>query len=627
MTLRTRILLTVAPLLLLTAALGGADAVLLVHISGRIDAILRDNLRSVDYMADLDDALDGIDDSFQLTLLGRDGGRARYDEEWGRFREQQASEERNVTVPNEERARVDELAALATAYRQAGDRFHASPSADQYFGSRGEEGLAGRYRQIHEVARQIRLLNEREMRHASAGAQRAATAWCLGLAGGLAVTALLAGLLAWTTVRAVLGPLRVLARTAEAVGAGDFERTVPEGHDEVGQVARAFNGMTRQLLDYQRSQSARLQRAQRTAQAVLDSFPDPILVVEPGGGVEMANPAARRVLGVTAQDRGDRPPAGPATPPAAAWQPPAALRRPLAEALQRQQPFRTESFDETVDFRPDGEERAYLPQVLPIRDPAGETLGAAVVLSDVTRFRLMDQIKSNLAATLSHELKTPLACVRLNLHLLLERTVGPLTARQAELLVDARDNAERLLKTIEHLLALARLEHGGGALQLQPEAPGVLLRAAADELRPRAAAERIDIVVEDCEGLPAVGVDRQRFGHALNNLLDNALTYTEAGGRITLSAAPAGEGSVRFSVADAGIGIPPEHLAHVFEKFFRVPGRSRGRGTGLGLAIVREIVIAHHGQITCASRPGEGTVFTLTLPVWPGAGRDELRPP
>jgi len=88
MTLRTRILLTLAPLLLLTAALGGADAVLLSHISARIDAILRDNLRSVDYMADLKDALDEIDDSFRLTLLGREGGRARYEEGWGKFQEQ-----------------------------------------------------------------------------------------------------------------------------------------------------------------------------------------------------------------------------------------------------------------------------------------------------------------------------------------------------------------------------------------------------------------------------------------------------------------------------------------------------------------------------------------------------------
>ena len=137
------------------------------------------------------------------------------------------------------------------------------------------------------------------MKKASDDAQRLAVAWCLGLAGGLAVTALLAGLLAWTTLRAVLGPLRELARTAEAVGAGNLNLVVAAADDEVGQAARAFNQMIRQLRDYRQSHSARLLRAQRTGQAVLDSFPDPILVVDPGGAVEMANPAARRVLGVS----------------------------------------------------------------------------------------------------------------------------------------------------------------------------------------------------------------------------------------------------------------------------------------------------------------------------------------
>src|SRR5262249_23207783 len=146
--------------------------------------------------------------------------------------------------------------------------------------------------------------------------------------------------------------------------------------------------------------------------------------------------------------------------------------------------------------------------------------------------------------------------------------------------------------------------------EVQPEDPEALLQAAAEEVRARAAEKRVEVVVE-AEKLPAVGGDRQRFGHALNNLLDNALTYTNPGGRITLSATAADAGSVAFTVADTGIGIPAEHVPHLFEKFFRVPGRSRGRGTGLGLAIVREIAVAHHGEIACTSYPGEGTVFTL----------------
>ena len=625
MTLRTRLLLTVAPLLLLTAGLGAADAVLLYHMGRSIDDILRDNLRSVDYMDDLNIALDDVDDAMRLALLGRDGARLQYANAWTRLRRQEDLEKHNITILPKEKDLVDELAGQIEAYRVAGDRFFDAPSADLYFGQAGDGGLRTRFRTVRETAVEIRNLNEQEMQKASSGAQRAAAAWCLWLAGGLAVTFALVVLLSRTTLRTVLGPLRELAQTAEAVGAGNLNQVIPEAGDEVGQVARAFNKMTRQLRDYRQSHSARLLRVQRTGQAVLDSFPDPILVVDPSGQVEMANPAARRVLGVTGQQAANQAREGQPAPSAELWQPPESLRQPLAGALQKQQGFFTQAFDQAVSFRLDGEDRAYLPQILPIRDPYGNTLGAAVVLNDVTRFRLLDQIKSNLAATVSHELKTPLTGVRLALHLLLEETVGPLTPKQTELLVDARDNAERLLNTIEHLLALARLEHGGETVRPQPEEPRALLHAAADALRPRAEAKRVEVKVEDAEGLPMVGVDAQRFGHALSNLLDNALNVTEEGGKITLSAAAVGEDRVRFSIADTGLGIPPEYVPHVFEKFFRVPGRSQGRGTGLGLAIVREIVTAHHGEVACESQPGRGTVFTLILPIWSEKGREEER--
>src|SRR5439155_11366330 len=169
---------------------------------------------------------------------------------------------------------------------------------------------------------------------------------------------------------------------------------------------------------------------------------------------------------------------------------------------------------------------------------------------------------------------------------------------------------------IESLLALARLEDATRRLELRPEQPENLLRGAAEDIAARAADKRVEVKVEVAADLPPVGVDRERFDHALANLLDNALTYTEAGGRLTLSAAAAEIGGVRLSVADTGVGIPPDALPHVFDKFFRAPGRERTAGTGLGLAIVREIILAHGGTITCDSAPGRGTTFHITLPAW-----------
>src|SRR5262249_35498123 len=201
-----------------------------------------------------------------------------------------------------------------------------------------------------------------------------------------------------------------------------------------------------------------------------------------------ANPAARRLLGVVPK-QADKP----AGPP---WQPPDALRAPLAEALQKQRPYLAEGFNQAIAVRCDDKDGLFLPRILPIRDPFANTLGAAVLLQDVTRFQLLDQVKSNLVATVSHELKTPLTSLRLAVHLLLEETVGSLTPKQTELLLDARDNAERLLATINNLLDLTHLEGNQEWLDPKPHSPAGLLQAAAEAIRPRAEDKGVQLNVQ-----------------------------------------------------------------------------------------------------------------------------------
>jgi signal transduction histidine kinase len=165
---------------------------------------------------------------------------------------------------------------------------------------------------------------------------------------------------------------------------------------------------------------------------------------------------------------------------------------------------------------------------------------------------------------------------------------------------------------INNLLDLARHEHGAG-LDVALTSPATLLRTVADVNRPRADDKGVELVIDVAPGLPLVSVDSVRMGNALQNLVDNALAYTERGGCVTLGATAA-DRIVTLAVSDTGIGIPEEHLPHVFDRFFRVPGQSRAGGTGLGLAIVREIVAAHGGTVCCDSRVGKGTTFRISLP-------------
>jgi signal transduction histidine kinase len=609
LTLRHRIVLTLLPLLLLLAVIGSAGVVLLLRLGNSVGSILRENYDSVIAMERLNEALERIDSSFQFSMSGqREKALRQYEENWRGYRESLDIARGNITLEGEADL-VQQLSDLTEKYRLKGDAFHNLPVTNQskeqgYF---GPSGLLETFNEIKDISGTIRQINQTNMEQASQRARQLAGQSLIWFGIGLAVAIILAGIFAWHTVRTVLRPIQAMTHAVAGITAGTLDQVVPYlSGDELGQLAQAFNSMTRHLREYRQSHSAQLLRVQKATQATVDSFPDPVIVIDTEGYVEVANPAARRLLGVLPKQHRQA--------VAAIWQPPEPLRQPLADALRDQRDYAPEGFDHVILLGSNGRENAMLPRILAIRDANGNTLGAAVLLQDVTRLRLLDQVKSNLVATASHELKTPLTGVRLAVHLLLEENVGPLTPKQVELLLDARENCERLLAMVNNLLDLARLEQGVHQLNTQAVRPESLLRGAADAIRSRAEDQGIEIVLDIPPGLPAVAVDATRLNNALQNLLDNALTYTDRGGRITLKATST-DGSVALSVADTGVGISAEHVPHVFEKFFRVPGQSRGHGTGLGLAIVHEIVAAQGGTITCESAPNQGTIFRITLPI------------
>lgn len=614
MTFRRRILVAMVPLFLLLIVLGATGTLLIYHLGRQVDDIIHENYNSVVYMRDLNEALERIDSSFQFALAGRERqSRDQYDAYWASFERSLDLQRHNITIHPREDELTARLTGLSQRYRKLGDAFFKSPPRERdalYFDKnkdRSPGGLLATFQQIKDVSRDILLLNEKNMFDVDDATKSLARRSLIWYGVGLACGIVLAALLMAGTIRTIVAPVRAVTESATAIGAGNLDQVVPiTSDDELGRLAEAFNTMSRQLREFRQSHKAQLIRAQRTSQATIDSFPEPVLVVDWERRVEMANPAARRLFGLPQRTGGDAPPP--------IWEPPPALREPLAAALQEQREYVPEGFDKVVVLQQGEQSQSYLPRVLPIRDAASATLGAAVLLENVTRFRLLDEVKTNMVATVSHELKTPLTSIRLVLHLLLEEQAGPLAPKQLELLVDARDNAERLLAMINNLLDLARLEHGGSQLCLELESPGELLRAAYEEYLPRARDRGVELLLEEPGCMAGLPLDKERMQHALGNLLDNALAHTPQGGCITLSAEAASDGVV-LSVTDTGSGIPAEYLPHIFERHFRVPGDPAPNGSGLGLAIVREIVAAHRGTVECRSTPGKRTVFRMLLPI------------
>lgn len=594
MSLRRRILLAVLPLVLLLLALGAGGVALLRNLGTHSDAILLENYDSIRAMVLLDAAVDRIQESL------RERNAAFHDRAWNELREQLRIEQNNITIFPDEPRLVAELEAAVDDYGRT-TRATLNGTSDI-----GESDRASKVVKARSAA--VRELNQATMEDANREARRVARWSLIGFVIAFLVALASAALLGFHLAARITQPIRSLTAAVEAIRTGDLTYRVPEGSgDELGLLANTFNDMAEQLWLIKQTNYAQLARARETAQATIDSFPSPVLVVDPERRIELANPAARRLFGVGAGR--------------SAWEPPDALRAPLLDALRDHRPFLTERFEQSIAFRLDNEDRAFLPQIRPIRGDRGDTIGAAIVLDDVTQFRLLDQLKGDFVATASHELKTPLASLRLALHLLLEETVGSLNPKQTELMIDARENSERLFHLIERLLALAKLEDSHELLAVESCRVPDLFRAAADNLTARAVDKSVSIRLEDTGELPPVVVDPVRLGNALDNLLTNALAYTPAGGTISLTALLESD-RVRLTVADTGVGIPAEYLPNVFDKFFRVPGDGRPPGTGLGLAIVREVVEAHGGAVACESEVGAGTKFHLSIPVWKGGEHD-----
>jgi two-component system phosphate regulon sensor histidine kinase PhoR len=252
--------------------------------------------------------------------------------------------------------------------------------------------------------------------------------------------------------------------------------------------------------------------------------------------------------------------------------------------------------------------------------------GAVAVLRDLTETERVEKTRRDFIANVSHELRTPLTSIQGYTETLLDSTLDNVASTR-EFLEIIRKNSSRMSRLTEDLLTLARVESGETRFDVESVPPAELLHDAEESFREIARTHGIDLQIQDLkpadssardfliQNLPPVLADREAIHQVFSNLIDNALKYGASGGRIVLGARSAPH-AVEFFVQDFGAGIPSEHLARLFERFYRVDkARSReSGGTGLGLAIAKHIVMAHGGSIRAESELAHGSTFLFTLP-------------
>ncbi len=229
----------------------------------------------------------------------------------------------------------------------------------------------------------------------------------------------------------------------------------------------------------------------------------------------------------------------------------------------------------------------------------------------------LNKLKSEFVSMVSHELRAPLINIKQSSSLILESTIGQINEEQKRCLVIVNHSADRLLKLISDLLDISKIEAGKFKLNRQMISIGKVIQEAAESLERWREAKKIRLKLEIEPNLPHINADPDRVNQILVNLFSNAIKFTSAGGRITIKAKVEEKGDfLEISVRDTGIGIPPEQLDKIFERFKHASSTSSLplQGIGLGLSITREIVKMHGGNIWVESKQGQGSRFTFTLP-------------
>jgi two-component system phosphate regulon sensor histidine kinase PhoR len=408
---------------------------------------------------------------------------------------------------------------------------------------------------------------------------------------GIAASLLLSYAVTWLTLR----PLRELRGFTQAIAAGDLDYRIPRRfRDELGEISRSIRDLAEQL----RERVADATREKERLRAVLDGMVEGVLVVDEQNAIVLANDRVASFYGARAPLQG-RSVLG-------------ALRDADLDELLGQAQRTDDPVSGTLEIT-HPKHRTLRVQAARFPAAPAKRLGSVAVLHDVTALARLETMRRDFVANASHELRTPLAAIRGFAEMLLGDSPIGEEQRRSHLQVIDR-HARRLGTIVDDLLELSRIEGGELPLELQPvDVPALaagLLRDCEARLRER----HLDAASE-ARGSAIAWADPQAVWQILSNLLDNAIKYTETGGRIRIRTEEDAR-RVRVAVEDNGTGIPERDLGRIFERFYRVD-RARSRalgGTGLGLSIVKHLVQSQGGEITVESELGRGSVFRFSLP-------------
>ena len=405
----------------------------------------------------------------------------------------------------------------------------------------------------------------------------------------------------------IANPIKELTLSIKEIANKNYsERVHFTNHNEYGDLAKSFNTMAQKLQEYNNSNLYKLFFEKKRLETLINNMHDPIIGLDNEGIILFANDEALKIIGLKLEDVIGKSAST------------LALSNDLMRSLILKELDSDSQKKKPLKIFANGKESYFDKETINITiTPTGEekeiNIGDVIILRNITLFKELDFAKTNFIATVSHELKTPIASIKLSLQLLQNNKTGDLNDDQKQLVESIKDDSQRLLKITGELLNLSQLETGNIQLNIEKSNPHEIVNYAVEAVKVQADQKQIKLVIHADENLEDVKADSEKTGWVLINYLSNAITYSSEKSTILIKLKNEND-QIVFQVIDTGKGIDARYKDKVFDKYFQIPG-SQKSGTGLGLAISKEFIEAQNGIIGVESNLGLGSTFWFSLKV------------
>jgi NtrC-family two-component system sensor histidine kinase KinB len=407
----------------------------------------------------------------------------------------------------------------------------------------------------------------------------------------------------------ISNPIRKLTESIKQIAAKNYsERVHFENQGEFGELAESFNTMAQKLEEYSSTSLSKLMMEKKRIETLINNMSEPVIGLDETHLILFMNDTALKIAGLKKEDV-----IGTQIQEIAKYND---LIKTLWKDLQEKDSLEVNVKLDPVKIYADNKESYFEKEIIPIKIvPTGEKeeshIGTVILLQNITPYKELDFAKTNFIATVSHELKTPIASIKMSLQLLENNKVGELNTEQSSLIESIKEDAGRLLKITGELLNMTQVESGSIQINMVPTRISEIVDYAINANKSSAEQKQIRIEKNVPENELQVLADSEKTAWVLTNFLSNAIRYSYDNSVIKIAVSSI-QNKIQFSVTDTGQGIPIQYIDKIFERYFRIPNTKKD-GTGLGLSISKEFIEAQGGEINVTSDIGAGSTFSFLL--------------